>query len=466
MKESKPTVKRIKTGAFERRSSMAKAGMVAGARLAAQSMTNVFYGKEQRQQRQKAQLGQQAQYLVDEIGKLKGSVVKVGQTMALYGEHFLPDEVTEALHSLEDNTIALAWSVIEPALHEQLGEKFDDFDIDPTPLGAASLAQVHRARRKSDGREVCLKLQYPGVAAAIDSDIDALTQLMRLAKILPKGPDFEAWVEQIRQLLHHEVDYQREQAITARFRERLAGDARFVVPETFPEYGTARLLVTSYEAGVSVSSDTVAALSQTRRNAFAHSMLDLFFQEFFIWHELQTDCNFGNYRLRLSEDGEHDQLVLLDFGAVRDFPDEFMTHFHNVVAGAHQQDRTRLLDGAIGLDFMRRDYPQDVLDGFVRVAYNIIEPFADSWAKPREHPAPAHAVTQDGAYCWGLSELPKRVATSGAGAAFSRHFSIPPGEFLFMLRKLAGVYTFLAVLDARIKAGEVLDQYLVRLDMG
>jgi len=442
---------------------MAKAGMVAGARFAAQSMTNVFYGKDERQKRQKAQLSQQAQYLVDEIGKLKGSVVKVGQTMALYGEHFLPDEVTIALHALEDNTVALQWPVVEAALREQLGPHFEALEIDPNPLGAASLAQVHRARRKADGRELCLKLQYPGVADAIDSDINALTTLMRMAKLLPKGPDFKAWIEQIRDLLHHEVDYHREQTITQRFYARLADDPRFVVPETFPEYCTGCLLVTSYESGVSVSSELVTVLSQPRRNAFALSMLDLFFQEFFVWKELQTDSNFGNYRLRLGENGQPDQLVLLDFGAVKSFPDAFMGHFHDVVAGAHQQQRERLLSGAIGLDFMRRDYPMEVLDGFVRVAYTIIEPFADSWATPATHPAPAHAVTAAGEYCWGLSELPKRVAGSGASAAFSRHFSIPPGEFLFILRKLAGVYTFLAVLDARIKSGELLDSYLAKL---
>ncbi|MGB3623614.1 MAG: AarF/ABC1/UbiB kinase family protein, partial [Ketobacter sp.] len=106
----KSTLKRVKTGAFERRFSMARAGFVAGTRLAAQSAGNMFSAKDQRAGKQKQILSKQAHYLADEIGKLKGSIVKIGQMMALYGEHFLPVEVTEALHTLEDDTAALEWA--------------------------------------------------------------------------------------------------------------------------------------------------------------------------------------------------------------------------------------------------------------------------------------------------------------------------------------------------------------------
>ncbi|MEZ5504624.1 MAG: hypothetical protein R3F38_01010 [Gammaproteobacteria bacterium] len=95
----KTTLKRVKTGAFERRFSMAKAGFVAGTMLAAQSAGNLFTRKEDRAGRQSQILSKQAHYLAEEIGKLKGSIVKIGQMMALYGEHFLPKEVTEALHT-------------------------------------------------------------------------------------------------------------------------------------------------------------------------------------------------------------------------------------------------------------------------------------------------------------------------------------------------------------------------------
>jgi predicted unusual protein kinase regulating ubiquinone biosynthesis (AarF/ABC1/UbiB family) len=171
-----------------------------------------------RELKRKKSLAEQAEYLVNEMGKLKGSIVKIGQMMALYGEHFLPDEVTRAFHQLNDNTIALEWSTIEEHLKSQLGEKrFNDLIIDHEPLGAASLAQVHRARRKSDGTELVLKIQYPGVAEAIDSDLSLVTQMMRFARVVPQTREFDEWLEEVSLMMHREVNYPQEMETTRLF---------------------------------------------------------------------------------------------------------------------------------------------------------------------------------------------------------------------------------------------------------
>src|SRR5690606_8354602 len=114
-----------------------------------------FSAPDKREERRKAILSQRAEELVAELGELKGSVVKIGQMMALFGEHFLPEEVTAALHTLENDTAALEWPAMERHLKQQLGTvKLAELEVDPEPLGAASLGQVHRARRKKDGREL------------------------------------------------------------------------------------------------------------------------------------------------------------------------------------------------------------------------------------------------------------------------------------------------------------------------
>src|SRR5690554_2888856 len=120
---TKRSVARIKTGSFERRLSLTKAGLMAGTRMGMHFTTNIFSSKEAKAERHKQMLSRQARYLVEELGNLKGSVVKIGQMMALYGEHFLPEEVTEALHTLEDRTVALEWPAIEGALRRELGEE-------------------------------------------------------------------------------------------------------------------------------------------------------------------------------------------------------------------------------------------------------------------------------------------------------------------------------------------------------
>lgn len=107
---------KIKTGSFERRLSLTRAGIVAGTRMAGSLTAGLFKGSEGRAEARRQALSREARYLADELGKLKGSVVKIGQMMALYGEHFLPVEVTEALHTLEENTQALDWAIVRGIL--------------------------------------------------------------------------------------------------------------------------------------------------------------------------------------------------------------------------------------------------------------------------------------------------------------------------------------------------------------
>src|SRR3546814_8310284 len=103
-------------------------------------------------------------------------------------------------------------------------------------MAAASLGQVHRARRKKDGLELCVKIQYPGVADAIESDIRTLSRLLIMTRLTPKGLDLQPVFNAVREMLHREVDYEAEAKFTRQFSERLKDDARFVVPQVTSEY--------------------------------------------------------------------------------------------------------------------------------------------------------------------------------------------------------------------------------------
>ncbi len=456
-KKSPKDLSRIKTGSFERRLSLTRAGLVAGTRLAGNMAASIFSSKEKRAEKRRDTLSKQAHYLVEELSNLKGSVVKIGQVMALYGEHFLPVEVTQALHTLENKTTALDWPVIREVLIRELGQsKLQELEIEPHPIGAASLGQVHRAVRKADGQQLCMKVQYPGVADAIDSDIDSVAMILKMARMVSLGKDFDEWLDEVRVMMHREVNYRLELETTRRFGEMLADDERFVVPEVFPEYSTGHVITTSYEEGLSLADPAVAALSLDRRNHLAQAALELFLKEIFVWGELQTDPNFGNYLIQLSDQpNQGDKVVLLDFGAVQKYPREFIGPVCEMIKASYEKDLTRVIDGAMELKFMRKEWPDPVLNEFGQVCMAVLEPLE------RDHAhVPENALNARGQYCWKKSDLPSRIAKRAARSAFNRYFQIPPKEFVFLNRKLVGVYTFISVLDAEFNGRDVLAKYL------
>lgn len=458
-KDSQPkAIKSIKSGPLARGISLARAGLRASVNLGSYSLSSLLASGERRQELRQQLLTEQAQLLARELGRLKGSVMKLGQLLALYGEQFLlPPEVVAALRTLQDNSAPLEWEVLKPVLEQELdSRRLAELEIDPEPLAAASLGQVHRARRPRDGLELCIKIQYPGVAESIDSDLNTLGTLLLFAQVLPAGFNLNEMLAEVRQMLAREIDYEQERQTTERFRRLLQGDNRFRVPETFADYSTQRILTTSYEPGLTVDGPQTRSLDQARRNRLGAAALELFLREFFDWNLVQTDPHFGNYRLRPDPTGEQDRLILLDFGAVRQFPDAFRFPYYELVRAAFWGDKERLWQAAVELNFMPANAPQAALERFAEMCFLIIEPFtaADS------QESAASLFNAAGEYRWGASDLPQRVALAASKASLSFSFRVPPKEFIFLHRKLGGVFVFLAELDVELDARPLLLPYM------
>jgi predicted unusual protein kinase regulating ubiquinone biosynthesis (AarF/ABC1/UbiB family) len=454
MKKPTPQLLRIKTGKLERQMSLAGIGAKTGARAATQLFGNAFTSKDKRKQRRQEIVARNAHLLAEDLGKLKGGVVKVGQVMALYGEHVLPAEVALAFRTLEEQTVPVCWAVIESVIKDELhAGVVDAMTIDENVLGAASLSQVHRATL--DGRELCLKIQYPGVADAIDTDLDAVTRLLRMAKLVKMGEEVEAWLEEVRRMLHREVDYKLEAQTTIRFARRLQNDPILKVPEVLPELSTEHILVETYEPGFAFNAPEVAALSQVRRNRLADAFLHLFFKEVFVWEELQTDPNFGNYRVQIDDKGDQDKLVLLDFGAVCSYPSSFFEPLKAMIRGAYRRDEGEVIAGVLGMSLLSSSSSEKTRDLFVKLLIGLIEPL-----NYRADELETFCTNSDGAYRWKHSKLPKRMGKMGASSAFSKDFEVPPKEFAFISRKLLGVYGVLSALDAELAPPQWLNEFL------
>lgn len=451
------TLDRIKTGAFERNVALTRMGVGAGAKIAGHTMRNFFRRGESKDEANRNFYRTQAKELADELGRLKGSVMKAGQMLSLYGQYFLPEEAVEVLASLQDNTPAVSWSFVEPQLIDALGEeKIAKLEINRKPIAAASLGQAHLATIKATGEKVVVKIQYPGVANAIDSDVRTLSRLISATRLAPKALDLTGVFKELRDMLARECDYLQERKFTETFHSRLADNPRFIVPKVYGEFCAQRVLTTRYEPGYSVSSKEVQALSQSRRNALAKSFAELFVTELFDWNLVQTDPHFGNYRVRIDPEGENDQIVTLDFGATRPFEPSFVESYGRIVRGSLLGDRKEISQGVLEIGLMDSDTPRAVLEGFGELTELIVEPFR----KPFDPKVADRLYTPGGAYRFGDTDLPARVGHIAAQKIMSKHFKIPPQEIVFLHRRIGGVLVTLKTLRAELRLHELLKPHL------
>jgi predicted unusual protein kinase regulating ubiquinone biosynthesis (AarF/ABC1/UbiB family) len=421
---------------------MAVLGMtvVSGAKLFGLKVGSILADDQQKGEKYGKFIADQVRFFADEFGKLKGSFMKVGQMISLYGEYYLPPEVNAILKTLQADSPPVKWQVMEKVITKQLGVGiFQDLEIDPVPCSAASMGQVYRARRKSDGVEIALKVQYPGVDAAIDTDLRAIQSLLSLSKLVPVTPQFDEIFREIRMMLKHEADYGRELEQLQYFRQQLAGDPRYIVPNVYPEYSTKRILAMSFEPGVAIDSSEVLAISQERRNQLGAAFVDLMYREMFDWRVVQTDCHFGNYRIRMADGTQTDKLVLYDFGAMRKLPKRYIDLFSRLVHGSLHKDFEAIVKAGLDLGFLRPEDSEDQLDLFADLCYAAVEPFGAEF----QSPSLDGSDCGDNPYRWGETDLVERLSNSARDAIFAFKFRQPPREAVFLNRKFIGTYFIL-----------------------
>jgi predicted unusual protein kinase regulating ubiquinone biosynthesis (AarF/ABC1/UbiB family) len=249
----------------------------------------------------------------------------------------------------------------------------------------------------------------------------------------------------VRAMLKREVTYGLELEMLEFFGQKLAHDPRYIVPRPYPEFSAKRVLAMSFEEGMAIDGPEVAALPQERRNALAQAVLELYFRELFEWRRVQTDPHFGNFRVRLGKGKTAaDQLVLLDFGAVRDLPKAFMEKYAKMLSGTFHGNRALFEAAGAELGVLDPKDPQELKDLFYKLCLGITEPFLE--------PQP---------FDWSGSDLPQRVSKDGWEIFKRFPLRAPPRELIFLDRKMAGIFTLMVKLGARIDARSVLKPYLV-----
>ncbi|QJQ94705.1 MULTISPECIES: AarF/ABC1/UbiB kinase family protein [Halomonadaceae] len=269
--------------------------------------------------------------LFDGLSELKGPAMKLAQMMSQWDD-LLPPELAGELARLQRQAEPMPWPRIRATLEEEYDRLDRHFaDIEQTPFASASMGQVHRATTL-EGERVVLKVQYPGLAEVLESDLVQVRRLMRLGRWL-KLPQarLDALFEELAESLRGELDYRAEAAALTRYRERYSGCDWLRIPEPLPALSGERVLAMRYQPGTPLRD--MESASPERRQALAEHLADWLTEELFTHGELHADPHAGNFAC-----DEQGRLVIYDLGAVIAVPEARLVQMLTLLEATLAQD--------------------------------------------------------------------------------------------------------------------------------
>ena len=377
--------------------------------------------------------------VMHQLAHLRGAAMKVGQLLSMDAGEILPRELADILGRLRSEAHQMPQRQLRATLDRQWGRdwerNFDSFSFQP--IAAASIGQVHRARTR-DGRELAIKIQYPGVRGSVDSDVDNVASLLRMSGLLPKALDISPLLRQAKQQLHEEADYEREGRYLKRFVALLAGSPDFLLPDVHFDLTSKDVLAMSHVEGESL--EFMEAAPQALRDRIVTLLINLVLRELFEFGLMQTDPNFANYRYNIATQ----RLVLLDFGAVREFSPAITQNYRILLRAGIAGDRTSASRAALELGLFAKQIPRARQDTVMALFDMAMQP-----------------LRYDGVFDFGTTDIAARLRDGGMSIAANRdNWNIPPMDILFLQRKIGGIFLLARRLKARVHIRTSLKKYL------
>ena len=387
-----------------------------------QALRSPFRSSDQRQQALLDVHVRNALRMVESSKELKGAFMKLVQMLSMRDD-ILPAEALRVLSVVQSQVPPMAFSEIRAQVKRELGKPPEQLfaRFDERAFAAASLGQVHAAALK-DGREVVVKVQYPGVAETVEQDLANIRALLhaftRIGRdVMQQNVDYGEVYRELEERLHEELDYINEAKNIALFQRMFRDDADVLIPAVYPEYSSRRVLTMSRLDGYPLADILKPGVDQDIKDWVALKYFRVTWRQIFEFGTLHTDPHPGNYLVTF-----HPRLAMLDFGSIRIFPEDIRSAYHALAAALLRRDRPAMARSLVHLGFLDAG---DDPTGMIKILDVVFEPvLVDAPYDPRRY-----------------DSLAKGMEVASIGLEH-RLFKIP-GHRVFLIRALIGLDAYL-----------------------
>lgn len=375
-----------------------------------------------------------AERIVDTLCKVRGAALKLGQLLSIQDDSVIPSDLQKIFDRVRQSADFMPSWQVEKVMSSQLGPDWRSkiHQFEEKPFAAASIGQVHLAVLHS-GQEVAIKVQYPGVAKGINSDIDNLVGVLKVWNMFPKGMFIDNIVEVAKKELAWEVDYIREAECTKKFKQLLAPYPEYYVPSVIDELCAQEVITTELIDGMPL--DKLFDAHYQVRYDIAYKIMQLCLREMFILRCMQTDPNWANFFYNTNTK----QVILLDFGATREYSKEFMDQYIEIIKAASENDRDAILRMSREMKFLTGYESKIMEETHVDTVLIMGEVFTSEGS---------------GEFDFGAQKTTRRIQAM-VPTILTHRLCPPPEEIYSLHRKLSGVFLLCSKLKVKMNCRDM-----------